>query len=1092
MRWGKYFAAFALILTLAACGGGGGGGGSAGGTGGDTPTRFTGRDLPDLTNSCASLQFQRLQAAPLEGIVVTGVDDVLADIADDPVTPIAARILVDGDVRGAMPVRRVTEQGQPALQVGVPAHPDTPWQGGNVDIVLAFGDETCNARTVTVTGLSEPSRAPRSIIDDAVTALSDALAQRAAMFGFASVQGVLDERDALDDGSQTSFSVPELLLISAADGLETLQSVTSDQALSDEAERLLAAMLEGVGAQGFVDGLAALNLTMSGYSGTVVNPDNLARATIIDSDSGDYIQTMAAGGGSGACGAAIMGDPMTINDAAALNHYMGQQADAVDASNSMGNDALDFLGLALPAAGLVGGPVGSAVGAGAGAMIYVYKLVQDITINTLPSRFDSIDLVLNPGATFPEDYVEAGNAKPRWEQALATVSSNGMNLTGQVIDAAMQVFGAAKWAGGLGGQSTVLGEVRGALDDAGLGYAVNLLKGLIGNDAIDCFKVDSWTWSGIDIADDEYTDARVIGDSISLSMSGIDVNQQTMTLEQTGWSDLIVETRDDRFGGTYGKVTEAITVRELALMPDPPIYWVQTPGEPKTIDIEVVTDPELPDKALSAQKQAGGGSITQQPAYLSGNMHRMTLSTPSDENQYPMEVEVRRIATVPDAGGSLVRRATVTIRNDEELELTPASRCIGRGETLDLTAQVFGKSSLGSGDLTWELTSGGGSVSPGAVDGVNLTQAGTYTAPSGATTAQVKVSFTDSNGDEVADYSDIAVGTCDAQVFIDGNFSVDADASDDHYDFDSDTDVLDLPDLPNPAILPPAGLAWHGRSQYFQGNGDASGDVEVDCNQVLSDGGCADYAERTIKARSFGESNIGADADGNVQLDMAFSGQDECVPADDSYSAVGSDPECSSADASSGWDIRYYMDIEEPSRQQLDITLECTENGDAMGTILVAMTALRVPSDGDPTQDLLPIGLQSLDDLYNGDLTPEEIAELSDQLTNGLSAEPLEDPCGTPDGKTEFSTVMDVPGPVDPDAADRGLISIAVGTVGFMPEGHNKDEIRQLLHGDYADSYSTGSVPSANQLSSMISDARPGSYYGSVDIRVSISLSTVN
>lgn len=65
------------------------------------------------------------------------------------------------------------------------------------------------------------------------------------------------------------------------------------------------------------------------------------------------------------------------------------------------------------------------------------------------------------------------------------------------------------------------------------------------------------------------------------------------------------------------------------------------------------------------------------------------------------------------------------------------------------------------------------------------------------------------------------MGACDANVFIDGAFTVSADAGGEDYYYDSDTDGPALADLPNPAIWPSPALQWQGRAENFLGSGDA-------------------------------------------------------------------------------------------------------------------------------------------------------------------------------------------------------------------------------------------------------------------------------
>ena len=1070
------------LLAMTGCGGGGsgGGGGGDGGDGGDGgSSENNGTPSPVTAQACQALQWSTVDARPLEVISVANLDAALTALAQDPGTRLNARILGDSELRGGMPIRvqRDDSTDETLLRIGAPAHPDEPFAGGAIDIELAFGDAACPPVAVTVAALEIPDQ-PAQTIAQTVDALRATLLQRAELFGFQSLPEILDHRQALATGTE-GITVAEILLILAADAFERLEDFLAGDALGTAGEELLAAMLQEVGEQGFAAGLDDLTHALGLLPDVGIDRDALPGATLIDTSTGDAVMvdpnaptTMASTGDTGTCGTAIMGEPVTIHSALALDRYMSEQREAWEASFGLGNATLDAASLMLPLAGILGGPAGATAGTGAGLMIYVYQLVQDISINTLPSRFDRVDLVLDPGAVIPEDHTEAGRPDPRWDQALATVSSNGMNLRGQALDAILQVFGAGKWAGSLRAQSTLLQDIRSALGDAGLGYVTGILDDLLGNEAGSCFKIDSWTWSGIDISDEQYTEARSIGPAIDLEKSVGDINLQTIDLQQTGDARLIVETLENRFGGHRGTADRNILIQKIALAPRPNPYWVDPPGESKTFDIDVLpATAAIPEKPILAEITSGGGDISEQPTHKIANVQEMTVATPASEAGYNVEVRLTRQATIPDQQGSMERSAHLTIRNDEAVVLTPASRCIGRGETLDMKAEVFGKASLDSSDLTWSVTSGGGTVTAGSISG--LVQEGSYRAPGQATEATVEVTLTDSSGQEVMDVSRIAVGTCDANVFIDGRFHVNAQAGDDSFDFDSDQDAVALPDLPQPAIWPPAPLKWQGRAEYFQGSDRVAGTTSRSGTTY------------NLKAHVFGEQSIGADADGNVSFELGFAGQDECL-------ATADDPVCSRAGASSGWDVRYYFHIEQASTRHLDISLDCSEAGDALGIGRVYYTAVRVPAGGDPTQDILPIGVQSLDDLE--DLSAEEIADLFEQLESSvLTVDPVKDPCGTPNQTTEFTATFEVPGPANPEQADTGLIFIGVTLGAMLPQVHDKEAIRTLfeeaLEADGSTEIGSAPDPGFPTLPGGLT-TMPGSYHGAVTIGGTVSLST--
>jgi hypothetical protein len=664
-----------------------------------------------------------------------------------------------------------------------------------------------------------------------------------------------------------------------------------------------------------------------------------------------------------------------------------------------------------------------------------------------------------------------------------------MNLTGQVVDAVATLFGASSWAGDLGEQKQVIEDIASTVDDTVLNKAIDLLKQTLGNNAVNCFKVGSYTWNNIDISDSDFTTARVIGDQISLSRTGADVNDQTITPEKTGTPELIVATRKDRFGGHHGEWDKQVLVEELGLDVKQDPYWVQQPGESKQFEIDLAPgNIARPGKTISAQIVQGGGSITQAPAYQSGDKQLMTIKTPTDATTYPVKVKLTRQAIIPDAGGSMERTTTLTIRDDQAVDLTPTQRCIGRGETLKLTAQVHGLASLSSGDLTWTIVSGDGTITPGAISG--LQQTATYTAPANGTVADVQVSLTNppDPSQPVVAASQIAVGSCSAQVAIEGTMTASADAGDKSYDYDS-SKVAPLDPLPAPMELPDPSLFWYGRQVEYQGNKSLVGTVQV-CN----DADCQTQHNSSITSNVNSDATIGDDADGNVAFNFSFDGNDECLPDPSS----GTD--CSDSSMGTGWDVRYYFNIEQASKQQLNVSLQCDQEGDGFGAAVLTIVALRRPSNGG-AQDISPINIPSLqtlmDELKNGQITQQQFNQLVAGMQNVLMSKTILGPCGTATGQNQISKTFDVPGPVIAGKADHGLIAVGVGLVGGLPHVP-KSVVRQIFDQAVSGDQAGGTAPTLQPITGadLNGDGSlqelPGSYEGSVRINGTISLKAVN
>jgi len=1064
--------ALVFAIALSGCGGGGGGGGGS--------TASGGKQI-NIAQDCSQLQWTSTSADPMSTVLVKGVDKKLRGMLTDPRTDAYARIEANGKTLGAMPVRWSSAYASSSLQVGVPAYPDKPYQGGDVEVTLVFGQGECPSQTLTVSALNAPAK-PNQVISDSVNALQSLLMKRARTYGYQSFSDLTAKRDRMRDQGEGS-SMPEVLLVMAADGLEKLKQQTASGKLSADSAKFMATVLHSVGPKGFVSGLQGLNSAFGGSLPTVDPDQDIPPATAINPDTGNYVRAEStSSGGAGACAAVLMGKPEPISGPGQLSTYMIQQHDAYAKANGASGTALDLVGLGLPVAGLVSGP-GEAAAVAISLEIYVYQFVQALTINTLPSHFDRVDLRLDPGATFPEDYLEvSGNSTPRWVEADATVSSNGMNLSSKALGAVLQVFGGADYASSRGVETEFAEDVVEALKDIRLYDVQKYVNQLLSQQGgVSCLKVEPWSWSGIDISSGLYTTAQYYGSNISLRSAGADVNKQTMKPVQTGTGALDIETIPAMFGGHRGIADQEVEVEKIELLPDPNPYWVSTPGETKTFKIHIApADAANPGKTLTDRIMTGGGHAYR-PAYnASGGYHTVKVDTPTDTSKYPVKVRVSRTTSIPDEQGRSVRDAFIEIRNDQAVDLTPDKRCIGRGETLQLSAKVHGVSGLNSGDVAWTLNKGSGSVQPGSISGT--TETATYTAPAGGTDAFVQAAYTNAKGKTVTDVSHVAVGSCDTNVYIGGFHKAQVDAGSDRSEYNSKRDALKLP-LPPPLGKPvnPANK-WQGRTEQFYSNNSASDSVKTTCSSTQPDSSsptgviCSTFDYKPLRGYESGNAKIGADADGNVTFTLSDQGSVHCYATDDRY-ARPDDPECSTSEARDVWQIRYDFDIDAASKPKRKVTLKlsCYEREDDFSLASVYFFAGRWQA-GAAAGHWMPLAIttstynQYQSELGQGIYDPSDLKTRWD-LTDGVS------PCATGEPIT-ITRTLDAPPPDAAGTTHQASLVFSVGAYGGVMPTYNKDQLHDL--------YQSGNIGSVQPPQDV-----PGSWSGSVYIQGTISVEAV-
>lgn len=1048
-----------IIVSVGACGGGNGGS-----TGGNV-TKQSG--AAGLAVACQALTWNLPTAtvSPLGTVDLTNLQDpILSAVKTNP-NALYAEVLDDkGTPVTTVPVAAVQDaNGSWHLQLFAPADPSVPFKGGDVNVRLRVGADHCPSQTLTVSALPDPA-SPDKVLNDSVTALKAFVTQAAAPFGyfsFSDLQQAAADFVARADQIQATgeLGVPAQMmpLLLAVDGINALDAMLASNEFTDQERRQVAALLASIGKQGYASGLQDLvsrikQLAPSGTNTGLGNGKVVAlhqiRPQVLSAAS---TKVRRAKGGSGRCAKAIAGDYISMKTAYLLDKYMSiQHQTEINADPTKSLTALGIKGIeaSLPVASVLS----AGAAAGAGAFLYIHDLIQQFTIDTLPSSFKSVKpKVLVPGTHIDEDY-EAAGKDARWDKLMATAVSKGMELSGPTLDGIQQILGAAGWAKGLG-------ETKPLIDRA-VDFGVDQVKGKAKSSIWDvwstlqklaqaqgCFRLAPHEYGPADITDSTYTKTKVRnGDAIALGAGAR--NNTDIKLVHTGTAGVILQTRKNHFGGRDGFWAALMHVDKEVLDATPNPYFVRNLGELKRFTVYIRHSAKPQSPAVQASKIQGGGSLQGQPT-LSGGNWVFDYKTPDKKKDYPVKVELTRQAPIPDAAGSTERTTVVTMRSDVDVELVPDTACVQRGDTRKLAAQIYGRDQA---DFTWKIISGGGSLG-GATPGNDPTvEDNTYIAPGSATTAKVKVIVNNTNGNkEVSDTTTITVGKCNAKVTVDGRLaasakawgSADSSISDEFKEFDSDHDAMPLADIPTVPARPTS--YWRGRSEHF-----TSGLMGVTASLASYDNGTlCDEAQNGSCPKNFGSGyagtltftgNTSADAtyavsgDGVASLDYTYSGKLTCKDVGRSSSV-----ECSESGAGTPWEAAFYTDLSAPTSYQLDAALQCTEGSRGVGGANLSIYIMRFPAGATQKADAMPPNGYPVPNLAGRQVfSPDGYTHynMHQVLSNSNACE---------SGTSELHKTFDLAGPVKAGTTDH-VIVLVIGIVRTaLASNGNIDAFRKEL-----------------------------------------------
>jgi hypothetical protein len=290
------------------------------------------------------------------------------------------------------------------------------------------------------------------------------------------------------------------------------------------------------------------------------------------------------------------------------------------------------------------------------------------------------------------------------------------------------------------------------------------------------------------------------------------------------------------------------------------------------------------------------------------------------------------------------------------------------GETRLLAAQIQGQ---GSPNFTWAITSGGGRLA-GAVPGNDPTvENNTYEAPTGRTDAEIRVTHTQSNGDEVSETLFITVGECNAGVVVAGDLEAVADSPDSSgfeaqsSDFASDEDAFELPRPPAAPAIPQD--FWVDRREDFaapplQAMSTFFGTSVAACVAEADPDNCQDRGLDplgAIEARTEASSAFSVDTEGVARMTFNFNGSSGCLESPQNARTY-----CTRANADSTWTSWIYTELEAPGLYELKVDLTCVQSERGLGESIITFRGVRYPQGQEPFEPLNGASVEDFQDRF--------------------------------------------------------------------------------------------------------------------------------
>ncbi|MGD2046446.1 MAG: hypothetical protein PVH96_09515, partial [Gemmatimonadota bacterium] len=388
-----------------------------------------------------------------------------------------------------------------------------------------------------------------------------------------------------------------------------------------------------------------------------------------------------------------------ITTAAELDWCMARARVAINALQGATGKVLQDAGTAFGAASLA--PPAKAAASAVGSVIYAADLYFDAASHLLPSELSELKIELTR-SSFKEDEDSTGT----WHNSEISAKSAGWSLDQRIVNTLLDKGGVSNAFGDVAVAAanltgTGLGEVLGFLVSDRITNAITAKTG----DPNGIIQIPSQTFGPVNVDAEEWTDSHVDASGV-LAMTTRTVYEP----RKTGTGEVVVETREGRFGGQQREAREPVHVGLITIGIDPTTAKVD-PGATRSFDV-TVHNADHPERL---QVTAEHGSVTS-VAYQGAGLHKVSYKAPSETSFHDVltAVDTASTGTLQYSGRQPLAQADIT--SDVELMVDPLAACIDEvGQDTTFTATVVG---LENKAVTWTVKQG-----PGTVD-----DNGTYTA----------------------------------------------------------------------------------------------------------------------------------------------------------------------------------------------------------------------------------------------------------------------------------------------------------------------------------------------------------------------------
>ena len=869
-----------LASTLIACGGGSSGGGSA------TEPPATGEVLRVLSplgteTPCPNLQFSTLSASVGDTLSVSGI----------PVSMSAPglRIIAADNPDIVTPAFFQMREGNEDWQFQLPMHPATPLEGGQVLIEIGDGSNHCPSQSFTIAALPD---APADYAQRVQSALTSWVEAAASQLGFDPDQLRNADTSQLDGMA----AVMRMLLDMASDpSAPGSIKALADDAAADPDELLERFLLSLNLEQRLLEDAALLNQTTPAVQ-SLYQPGEPVPRAITRNDEGPVYRNGGNCSGGFQFPGATKPDITSIFDLApAMKAAKSRTIKAVAAHSAT---ATNYAGTAQwnKAA-----PVGN--------ILFVVSTVEEALNAAQPQVFSQF--IVTGDTQLTEDRLASNPAEWKAEIAAKGVDFNLERAAAQTI---------------IQGLGLIPGPVGTALSATTFAYSneVNAEIDRVTKDS--CFRVKAPEYGPFDATYEDFTEAEVIGNAISL------VDHHRYLPSDLGAATLEVKIKGEAFG-TDSSAKKPLTVNVnpqiLSLLPS--TARIADAGDPVEIAATIAnSEAEPANFAVDVVGGTSRGEVTQ--LRIENDFLIATIKPTTDREKYPVQVRfTSQNRTLPE-GAERFKLADIEI--DLGVTLTPEDApCLTAGDAVPLTAEL-----KGFDEQEQEVVF---SATGGSLTGETPLTA-TWIAPQ--TSGEYVVTATAKFDSEVKDESRFTVAdNCLRKIWYpNGGFAIDnngtyssegadcpqASKGDDQSVTFSDTDI------PEPPLLPAATEFWNVRSETQSArftHNSSRHVVDNKGNDNAADDSCSGI---TLSGLMDADVVYEGRADGTLAVSVDATLETTC----ERYS--NGDIECSAGGGGIALGGFFYQDIDRETTVTLSGRLSCSGLEGNIGTGLAPINIL--------------------------------------------------------------------------------------------------------------------------------------------------------